>query len=488
MKDYDSAIKTYRAGLKACPNVESLEKGLASSSRAKSENSEAHKSGQRAKAAKKASRNQSKKANNSDTVSSYVEQKRMELKLQKAALDAQLEFIEKLTQMSDEEKLQQLFNVIDDDHNGYIDTKELATALRRRNANMTFKGSLDKAIDMVAIFDTDGDARLDLDEFQSFLQVMLKELDVNFQEFAEYMVFQTTFAPEDEKIKEEEEQAAADKEVLAQQVKERGTLLEMLADPRLGEIFDLFDKKGTKLLTFKDVAIGLYQLTSDMEQSAKTSMELLLMLDKDDVRTINYEQFGRLMMGIVATLGKDKSFDQMADELVLALTTNTTISEEDKTSLFVAETVYADFQAAVRQQHETAISFGRLQKLFELWDTNGDGDIDYDELVAGLSKYEKSAGLNNNLEAAGVLDAFNNKQFDEGLKPQEFAAVMQQYTNTFGIDLHQLIDFMCLVSVLPEDRAEQYAAAYRETFSSDNVNHQMHGQASNWNYEFVGVE
>lgn len=477
MKQYDLAIQTYRDGLKACPKVESLEKGLAASNRAKSENSESYAAGQKAKAAKRASNKQTKKANDSNTVTSYVEQKRKELKLQKAALDAQLEFIEKLTQMNDDEKLQQLFNAIDDDHNGYIDTKELATALRRRNANMTFQGSLDKAIDMVAIFDTDGDARLDIDEFRSFLDVMLKELNVTFDDFAEYMVFQTTFNADDVEIINEEEEKLANKEILAQQVKDRGTLLEMLADPRLGEIFDLFDKNGTKVLTFKDVAIGLYQLTSDMEQSAKTSMELLLMLDKEDKRTVNYEQFGRLMMGIVATLGKDKSFDQMADELVYALTTNTTISEEDKQSLFVADQVYTDFQAASRQQHETAISYSRLNKLFELWDTNGDGDIDYDELKNGLNNYEKSAGLNNNIEASGILDAFNNKKFDEGLNPTEFGTVMQNYTSTFGIDLHQLIDFMCLTAVLPKDQAEQYSQAYKQTF---------HVQQDK--FDFVGVE
>eukprot|EP00522_Entomoneis_paludosa_P007214 CAMPEP_0172450224 /NCGR_PEP_ID=MMETSP1065-20121228/8661_1 /TAXON_ID=265537 /ORGANISM="Amphiprora paludosa, Strain CCMP125" /LENGTH=572 /DNA_ID=CAMNT_0013202001 /DNA_START=227 /DNA_END=1945 /DNA_ORIENTATION=+ len=488
LKKYDKAIATYRAGLKVCPKVESLERGLAASSRAKNENTDAHRASLKSKAAKKAYKNQHKKADNADSVSSYVEQKRMELKLQKAALDAQLEFIDMMAKMSDEEKLQELFSVIDDDNNGYIDAKELATALRRRHANMTFQGSLEKAIDMVAIFDTDGDARLNLDEFQGYLDVMLQELNVTFQEFSEYMVFQTTFAPEDEKALEKEE-LFVDKELLAKQVKERGTLLEMLADPRLGEIFDLFDKEGTRLLTFKDVAIGLYQLTSDMEQSAKTSMELLLMMDKEDKRTVNYEQFGRLMMGIVATLGKDKSFDQMADELVLALTTNTTILEKDKASLFVAESVYTDFQAQTKQQNENAISYGRLNKLFQIWDTDKNGGMDYDELKIGLYKFEKSAGLSNKIEAAGVFDAFDNKQFDEGLNPQEFASVMENYSHTFNIDLHQLIDFMCLNAVLPDDRAEQYTRAYRETFLvNDKEANQSHINAVNLQYEFVGIE
>jgi len=219
----------------------------------------------------------------------------------------------------------------------------------------------------------------------------------------------------------------------------------------------------------------LFQLTSNMEQSAKTSMELLLMMDREDKRTVNYEQFGRLMMNIVATFGSDKTFDQVADELVMALTTNTTISEQDMTSLIVADAVYADFQTQQIEQHATtpdlhhqendsAVSFGRLQKLFELFDVNNDGGIDYDEMEDGLTQYEKSAGLSNNLQ--GLLHAqFEGKQFDEGLNKQEFARVMHMYSDQFGVDLHQLIDFMCLTAVLPRDRAEQYTQAYQQTFA-----------------------
>ena len=487
MRKFDEAIATYQAGLKACSGsgTEALEKGLASSKKLKGsatkQQSQPSPQGfsnnmEKSRAAQRASKNQRNKADNANTMSSYVQQKRKELQLQKAALEAQLDFIDSLERMSDQEKLQQLFDVIDDDGNGHIDAKELAAAMRRRNANMTFQGSLDKAIDMVAIFDTDGDARLDIDEFQSFLKVMLQELNVSFQEFAEYMVFQTTFYADEESdagTGGNGSSADVDAATLAQQVKERGTLLEMLADPRLGEIFDLFDKQGTRLLTFKEVAIGLFQLTSNMEQSAKTSMELLLMMDKEDKRTVNYEQFGRLMMGIVATYGPDKTFDEVADELVLALTTNTQITEEDMASLIVADAVYADFQTQMAaqqqmqqqpQQNDNAISFGRLIKLFEVFDANGDGGIDYEEMKTGLTTYETSCGLNNDIRS--LLDAqFSSKGFDGSLDKQEFAATMNMYSNQFNVDLHQLIDFMALQAVLPKDRAEQYAQAYTQTFT-----------------------
>ena len=515
MKKYDLAAKTYRLGLQRCPKVEALEKGLASSNRAKNEFSKARAAARKSNAAHKASTNQQIKAAGASTVSSYVEQKRLEIKLQKAALEAQLDFIDQLTKMSNEEKLELLFNVIDDDNNGYIDAKELATAMRRRDAEMSFTASLEKAIDMVAIFDTDGDARLNLDEFEGFLQVMLKELDVTFQEFAEYMVLQTQFTESvtggatvvaaatvaanrgtesmdklnaSDRFSYNGDAPQIDEKALAKQVKDRGMLLEMLADPRLIEIFDLFDKEGTRELGFKEVAIGLYQLTSDMEQSAKTTMELLLMMDKEDKRTVNYEQFGRLMMGVMSTLGHNKSFHEVADELVIALTTNTEISKADMASLLVADTVFTDFQTQEQRQVAAidSISFGRLQKLFDLWDTNGDGNIDQDELEQGFSKFEKSSPsgtINPNVKAQVFGNMFTNQE--TVLDRQKFAQAIVQYATSSQVDLHQLIDFMCVTAVLPEERAEAYSSAYKASYAGGNVTaaKPMHLQ-----YEFVDFD
>ena len=509
MKKYDQAIKTYRVGLQRCPKNEALEKGLASSNRAKNEFSKARTMQRKSNAAQKASSNQKKKAAKASTVSSYVEQKRLELKLQKAALEAQLDFIDQLSKMTREEKLELLFNVIDDDNNGYIDARELASAMRRRNAEMTFTASLEKAIDMVAIFDTDGDARLNLDEFEGFLQVMLKELNVTFAEFAEYMVLQTQFSeggPSSSTGGNENmmdnfasvsnmslapiEEPEIDEKILTQQVKERGTLLEMLADPRLIEIFDLFDKEGTRELGFKEVAIGLYQLTSDMEQSAKTTMELLLMMDKEDKRTVNYEQFGRLMMGVMSTMGHNKSFHEVADELVIALTTNTKISEADMASLMVADTVFADFNKQAQQQQQQpmdSVSYTRLQKLFDLWDTNGDGDIDQNELEVGFAKFEKSSGAKNANATQIKKQVFGSlfTKHEKVLDRHKFAIAISEYAALSQVYLHQLIDFMCVTAVVPTETAEAYSSAYKATYDRGNV---AAAKPMHLQYEFVDFD
>lgn len=184
---------------------------------------------------------------------------------------------------------------------GSIDAKELAHALRKRNEDLSFAESIDHAIEMVAKFDRDGDAKLDRAEFQEYIDVLLKELEITFAEFSEFLVTQILFSDEKKEAGEDE----LTKDEIKEEVKQREKLYDMLKDPRMAELFELFDKNGSGDLTFKEVAIGLYQVTRNVEEATKTAMNLLLMMDKNDSRVLGYDQFGRLILGTLPWSAKD---------------------------------------------------------------------------------------------------------------------------------------------------------------------------------------
>ena len=98
-----------------------------------------------------------------------------------------------------------------------IDAKELAHALRKRNEELSFAESVDHAIEMVAKFDQDGDAKLDRSEFQTYVDALLKELDINFADFSEFLVTQILFAGE----KSEEIEDDLSKDEIKEEVKKR---------------------------------------------------------------------------------------------------------------------------------------------------------------------------------------------------------------------------------------------------------------------------
>jgi tetratricopeptide (TPR) repeat protein len=304
MCEYDRAIAVYKDGLKICPDEKHLIVGLQAARRARAQKSKASNTVRKTEIVTHASRRKSLQS--SSSVSAFVQKTREELLLQKSQIQAQLDLIDELTAMEDEGKLDLLFTIIDRDGDGSIDANELAAALRKRNKDLAFQDSIEHAINMVATHDINGDAKLDLYEFKFCIYDMIKELNVTFSEFAEFLVFQIMYSDDTaDKIRIEHDEKL---------MKEKEEFKHILAHTRMEELFTLFDKDGSNELSFKEVAIGLYQITRNVEESTKAAMDLLLMMDRNDMRTLNYEQFCRLIMAIVATA--NSSFEEIADDLV----------------------------------------------------------------------------------------------------------------------------------------------------------------------------
>lgn len=464
MSKYERAIAVYKEGLKVCPDEKLLRVGLQAARRAKAQNSKASKSAKKTEIVTRAARRKSLQS--SSTVSAFVQKTREELLLQKAQILSQLALIDDLEAMEDEAKLDLLFTLIDRDGDGTVDANELAAALRKRNKGLAVQESIEHAIKLVATHDVNGDAKLDLYEFKSCVYDMIKELGVSFGEFAEFLVFQINSCDETdddaENIQGEEFEKAQEE------------ILSLSTHQRMKELFILFDVDGSGELTFKEVAIGLYQITRNVEESTKAAMDLLLMVDKNDTRTLNYEQFCRLILAIVTTA--NSTFDEISDDLVsinllhastfkhyltaydlqiLALSRNDEISPDDLAALTVADVIYETVREdkGSKKQVEgdvsdiiSNLSYGRLKKLFDLWDVNHDGDITFSELIIGLQTFQDAARIDGDAEWQARAFLRFDSNGDNRLNQREFAEAMINYAKSFGVELHTLIDFMCVTN------------------------------------------
>lgn len=116
-----------------------------------------------------------------------------------------------------------------------------------------------------------------------------------------------------------------------------------------------------------------------MEESAKATTGLLLMMDKDDKRVLGYEQFAKLILAIAAAA--NSSFDEVADDLTLALTSeDAELDEEVLRELTIADEAYGQARDREREEKEhkkvmDALSYRRTTRLFDLWDVDGSGTI-----------------------------------------------------------------------------------------------------------------
>lgn len=459
LKRYTDEVKAYKYGLKYCPDEEALKNGLEGAKRSRTNSSKASQAARKTTATMEAASSRKKKANISSNVSQFVLQTKKNLELQMAAIQAQLDMVNELTKMNEEEKLDLLYTLLDKDGDGTIDAKELADGLRKRNDGLSFTDSIQKSVEMIAIYDDDGDAELNRSEFQHFVERMVSELNATFDEFAEFLVYQILFS-EKEEVKED-----VDINKLKDEVRERGQLLDTLSDPRMMSLFVLFDKDGDSTVDFKEVACGLYHLTKSMEESAKATTGLLLMMDKDDKRVLGYEQFAKLILAIAAAA--NSSFDEVADDLTLALTSeDAELDAEVLRELTIADEAYAQARDREREEKEhkkvmDALSYRRTTRLFDLWDANGDGTIDFEELVTGLRRYQQACNgeqTAEDVEKAAMALMSEDANGDQSLDREEFAYAMVNYADAMNTDLHELIDFMCVVAALGDD--SDYEKAY----------------------------
>jgi Ca2+-binding EF-hand superfamily protein len=194
-----------------------------------------------------------------------------------------------------------------------------------------------------------------------------------------------------------------------------------------------------------------------MEESAKATTSLLLMMDKDDRRVLDFEQFAKLILAIAASTGT--SFDEVADDLTLALSSPGARDFDDDIirTLTVADKEYQrarnrEKSKKSREKVMDALSYSRTLRLFDLWDADNSGSIDYDELFAGLELYQKAMAKESGkyIDVEQVTAQLMAMDVDQSgaLDKEEFASALVLYSQAMETDLQSLIDFMCVVTAL----------------------------------------
>jgi hypothetical protein len=113
------------------------------------------------------------------------------------------------------------------------------------------------------------------------------------------------------------------------------------------------------------------------------------------------------------------------------------------------------------------LSYGRLKKLFDLWDVNQDGDISLAELTMGMKAFQDAAKIDGDpeLEARTLLKFDSNN--DNRLDQREFSDAIIHYAKSFGVELHVLIDFMCVTNSSVERDGNSFQHIFGMSLNND---------------------
>lgn len=459
LKQYAAAVQALEDGLAKFPENPDLTTELTKCRNAMAFTGENQVKARQSVAAKRASVSLSGKAGSSETMTDFVKVSKMALEMQIFALQAQLQMIDSLSEMSDEEKLTMLFGLIDTDRDGRIDARELADALRKRNADLAFADSIERAISFVAAFDTDKDAKLDLNEFKEFLDAILKAMGVTFHELSEFLILQNIFSESGNDFVEDLAGALVSEDI-NEAVLAKEEFFDASTDPRMMVLFNLFDLDGDGSVDFKEVAIGLYRLTDDMEDAARMAVVVLLMFDKDDKRTLNFEEFAKLMLHVVTAA--ETKFDDMADKMTLAMVSKKEVTDDDVVNLISGEVLYNLAKDEQEDQMELlatidALQYGRMQKLFDLWDTDKNGVISFAELLTGMRKFNGAIDMEESVARAAIAMIGFDDNDTQTLDRVEFARALVNFAKASEVDVRDLIDFMVVATVVEDDSPEEVA-------------------------------
>jgi Ca2+-binding EF-hand superfamily protein len=382
----------------------------------------------------------SKKANNRPVISPFLRTTHKKLKEQVGKIQEQIRFIQNVALMKDNNKIETLFELIDGDGGGSVDAGELAKAMRR-NDELSFSVSIEKAIDMVAKFDVNGDGELDKTEFQAYVKAMVQELKLSCSEFCELIIVQLLLGDDDGAM----DGCAVDKENISEEVKKRKTLYNFISKNKedLEELFDLFKaKKAAEQVKFADVAQAIANCDIIKNASKRLgiadSLEVLLMTSSKDKRMLDFKQFGRLALSVVKT--SRTSFVEVAESLFDSVKGVSTWDNDNHD-----QSTVGSFTTGIDE-----LTNNRLKRLFHLWDADGDGDISKEELSNGLSYFQSATGMKVDTDAiARALISFDTGG-DNQLDPREFSEAMFQYAKISGVELNVLIDFMCITSSIEQ--------------------------------------
>ena len=103
----------------------------------------------------------------------------------------------------------------------------------------------------------------------------------------------------------------------------------------------------------------------------------------------------------------------------------------------------------------TMLEFGKLDRLFDLWDTDHNGTLDLQEIALGMRKFQQSKSLDATAQAS--VDALTScdKNGDGKLDRHEFALLVRKLSVICDTDVSRLVDFMVVRAALMDTNEEE---------------------------------
>ena len=132
---------------------------------------------------------------------------------------------------------------------------------------------------------------------------------------------------------------------------------------------------------------SLYHITKQMDENTRTAL-LYCSQDNEEDRVMDYTRFSSLLLNIVAAGGLN--FHDVANSMTLSFCKGD-VTQAELMDIFTDDAHLHTLPDLVVQDPDataevaTTLQNGRMNRLFNLWDTDHSGDLDFEEVVLGFS-------------------------------------------------------------------------------------------------------
>lgn len=262
---------------------------------------------------------------------------------------------------------------------------------------------------------------------------------------------------------------------------------------RMMSLFSIMDHDGNDTVSFFDLARDLYVWAhKNMDPSLLSNTKLLLMVEPNDSRRLDFAQFEKLVLSLASTWNECRP--DVVDDLIVAFAEEPSLS--DAVAAGAGDEILHEIIASGNDGGDAppgkidALTYARTKQLFDLFDVDGDGSIDFGELLTGLRRYQHASSeqaeqtmegsfkgaTNMQAEKIAIMIMGHDDDHNQTLDDVEFAEAMVDYSKAAETDLHQLIDFMCVMVQKQGD--DGYEKAYSEaTAAAAFTNESKSGKA-----------
>ncbi|CAB9520841.1 expressed unknown protein [Seminavis robusta] len=406
--------------------------------------------------------------------SAYVQAKRSAIEFQILALQAEVKVLDDLNSMDNDSPLllKSLFQMLDEEVTGKVDAGVISLGLESVTGDSAFQESMESAVEAIEELGR-APVMLDQSQFSELCEKLTKIIGCSTLELANIIVMAVLF----------EEQSSLSAAMMSMEKMESANKKQEFQkaahDERMMDLYRLFDFTRDGKVSFKEVVFGLYKLTEDIDGASKAAVDALLVMEKEDLRSLTFEQFAKLIMNVVAAHPNHVKFEDIADKLTRLASNHDSVLDMDSIQHLFAmdrtlERAVQDFskedsKESVEEAISKLSSVERLKaaRLFDMWDLDSNGFVTFHELALGLRKFQETTNLQDCVsETIKIMENFDADS-DQQLNRQEFSAFLAKFASTQGSAFLDMVDFMIVTTALKENNDKE--KAYIESLSAGDI-------------------